>query len=145
MNQNKENKKIIARIKNLARQRKEILSLSPEKALDAILDSPQSAALVHSLSEEDFYFLIHDIGIEDSLPLLRLASDKQWEYIVDLEVWEKDRIDLASVTKWFDLLFQIDPNRFVKWFLDQKTEFIEFYLFKNIEIKIRKTDEDPSD
>jgi hypothetical protein len=145
MNQNKENKKIIARIKNLARQRKEILSLSPEKTLDAILDSPQSAALVHSLSEEDFYFLIHDIGIEDSLPLLRLASDKQWEYIVDLEVWEKDRIDLASVTKWFDLLFQIDPNRFVKWFLDQKTEFIEFYLFKNIEIKIRKTDEDPSD
>jgi hypothetical protein len=145
MNQNKENKKNIARIKNLARQRKKILSLSPEKALDAILDSPQSAALVHSLSEEDFHFLIHDIGIEDSLTLLRLASDKQWEYIVDLEVWEKDRIDLASVTKWFDLLFKIDPNRFVKWFLNQKTEFMEFYLFKNIEIKIRKTDEDPSD
>lgn len=145
MNENKENKIIIARIKNLARQRKEILSLSPEKALDAILDSPQSAALVHSLSEEDFYFLIHDIGIEDALPLLRLASDKQWEYIVDLEVWEKDRMDLASVTTWFDLLFKIDPNRFIKWFFDQKTEFMEFYLFKNIEIKIRETDEDPSD
>jgi hypothetical protein len=87
MNENKRNKKIIARIKNLARQRKAILSLTPEKALDAILDLPQSAALVHSLSEEDFYFLIHDIGIEDSLPLLRLASDKQWEYIVDLELW----------------------------------------------------------
>ncbi len=145
MNENKENKKIIARIKNLARQRKEILSLSPEKALDAILDSPQSAALVHSLSEEDFHFLIHDIGIEDALPLLRLASDKQWEYIVDLEVWEKDRMDLASVTKWFDLLFKIDPSRFIKWFLHQKTELMEFYLFKNIEIRIRETDEDPSD
>ncbi len=145
MNENKEHKKIIARIKNLARQKREILSLSPEKALDAILDSPQSAALVHSLSEEDFYFLIHDIGIEDALPLLRLASDKQWEYIVDLGVWEKDRMDLASVTTWFDLLFKIDPNRFIKWILDQKTEFMEFYLFKNIEIKIRKADEDPSD
>lgn len=140
-----ENKKIIARIKNLARQKKEILSLSPEEALDAILGSPQSASLVHSLSEEDFYFLIHDIGIEDALPLLRLASDKQWEYIVDLGVWEKDRMDLASVTTWFDLLFKIDPNRFIKWILDQKTEFMEFYLFKNIEIKIRKADEDPSD
>jgi hypothetical protein len=145
MNENKRNKKIIARIKNLARQRKAILSLTPEKALDAILDLPQSAALVHSLSEEDFYFLIHDIGIEDSLPLLRLASDKQWEYIVDLEVWEKDRIDLTSVTKWFDLLIKIDPNRFIKWFLNKKTQFMEFYLFKNIEMKIRETDEDPSD
>ena len=145
MNEQKENKKIIARIKNLARQRKEILSLPPEKALDAILDSPQSAALIHSLSEQDFHFLIHDIGIEDALPLLRLASDKQWEYIVDLEIWEKDRIDLASVTKWLDLLFKINPNRFLKWFLHQKTELMEFYLFKNIEIRIRETDEDPSD
>jgi hypothetical protein len=145
MNEKKENKKIIARIKNLARQRKEILSLSPEKALDAILDLPQSAALVHSLSEQDFHFLIHDIGIEDALPLLRLASDKQWEYIVDLEIWEKDRIDLASVTKWLDLLFKIDPGRFIKWFLHQKTELMEFYLFKNIDIRIRETDEDPSD
>jgi hypothetical protein len=145
MNEQKENKKIIARIKNLARQRKEILSLPPEKALDAILDSSQSAALVHSLSEEDFHFLIHDIGIEDALPLLRLASDKQWEYIVDLEIWEKDRIDLTSVTKWFDLLFKIDPGRFIKWFLHQKTELMEYYLFKNIEIRIRETDEDPSD
>jgi len=145
MNEKEENKKIIARIENLARQRKEILSLSPEKALDAILDSPQSAALVHSLSEQDFHFLIHDIGIEDTLPLLRLASDKQWEYIVDLEIWEKDRIDLASVTKWLDLLFKIDPGRFIKWFLHQKTELMEFYLFKNIEIRIRETDEDPSD
>jgi len=145
MNEQTENKKIIARIKNLARQRKEILSLSPEKALDAILDSSQSAALVHSLSEEDFHFLIHDIGIEDALPLLRLASDKQWEYIVDLEIWEKDRIDLTSVTKWFDLLFKIDPGRFIKWFLHQKTELMEYYLFKNIEIRFRETDEDPSD
>jgi len=145
MNEQTENKKIIARIKNLARQRKEILSLSPEKALDAILDSSQSAALVHSLSEEDFHFLIHDIGIEDALPLLRLASDKQWEYIVDLEIWKKDRIDLTSVTKWFDLLFKIDPGRFIKWFLHQKTELMEYYLFKNIEIRFRETDEDPSD
>lgn len=139
------NKKIIARIENLARERKKILSLPPGKALNTILESPQSTALVHSFSEEDFYFLIHNIGIEDAHPLLYLASIKQWEYIVDLEVWEKDRIELASVTKWFDLLFKVDPNRFIKWSLDQKTEFMELYLFKNIEVKIRETDQDPSD
>ena len=37
---------------------------------------------------EDFYFLIHEIGIEDSLPLLSLASNRQMEYLLDLEVWE---------------------------------------------------------
>jgi Family of unknown function (DUF6178) len=145
MDKKLENKKIIARIENLARQRKELLSLPPEEMLNSILNSAQSTALVHSFSEEDFYFLIHNIGIEDSHPLLYLASNKQWEYIVDLEVWEKDRIEFASITRWFDLLFKVDPNRFIKWSLDQKIEFMEFYLFKNIEVKIRETDQDPSE
>jgi hypothetical protein len=145
MEENTKNNKVIARIENLARQRRKVLSLDPEKALDAILDVPQSASLVQSFSEEDFYFLIHDIGLEDSHPLLSLASDKQWEYIVDMEVWEKDRIELESTTRWFDLLFRVDPDRFITWFLQQKTEFMEFYLFKNIEVKVREADQDPSE
>jgi len=145
MDENIENNKIISRIEDLALERKKIFSFPPEKALNAILKSPQSTALVHSFSEEDFYFLIHNIGIEDAHPLLYLASDKQWEYIVDLEVWNKDRINLSTTTKWLDLLFKIDPNRFIRWSLDQKAEFISFYLFKNIEIRIRETDQDPSD
>ena len=145
MDEKIENKKIIARIENLARQRKELLSLPPGEMLNSILNSNQSTALVHSFSEEDFYFLIHNIGIEDSHPLLYLASDKQWEYIIDLEVWKKDRIELASITRWFDFLFKVDPNRFIKWSLDQKIEFMEFYLSKNIELKIRETDQDPSE
>ena len=145
MDEQIENNKIIARIENLALQRKKILSLPTEKILNAILNSTQSSALVHSFSEEDFYFLIHNIGIEDSHPLLYLASNKQWEYIIDLETWEKDRIGLASTTRWFDLLFKVDPNRFIKWSLDQKTEFMEFYLSKNVEVKIRETDQDPSE
>jgi hypothetical protein len=140
-----ENKKIIAKIENLHHMRKKIVSMSPENALNAILDSPQPHALIHSFPEEDFYFLIHDIGLEDSHSLLSLASDRQWEYIVDLEVWQKHRIELTSVTRWFDLLFKVDPDRFIKWFLDRKTEFMEFYLFKNIEVKIREIDQDPSE
>jgi len=145
MDEKTENKKIIARIENLALQRKKILSLPPEEMLNAILNSTQSTALVHSFSEEDFYFLIHNIGIEDSHPLLYLASNKQWEYIIDLEVWKKDRIEISSITKWFDLLFKVDPNRFIKWSLDQQFDFMEFYLFKNLEVKVRETDQDPSD
>lgn len=135
----------IQRLTKLFEERKKILSLTPEKVLNAILDSPQPAALVHSFPEEDFYFLIHDIGLEDSHLLLSLASDKQWEYLVDLEVWEKDKIEIHSITRWLDLLFKIDPNRFIKWFLHQKTDFMESYLFKNIEVMVRETDQDPSE
>ncbi|MFC1489369.1 DUF6178 family protein [Thermodesulfobacteriota bacterium] len=134
----------IKQVREVHRQRREILSLSPEKALAAILDSPSPAALVHSFPEQDLYFLIHEIGIKDSISILSLASDKQWEYILDLETWEGDRINTEMVTRWLDLLFKVDPNRFVRWFLEQKKDLVEFHLFKNLEIRVREHDQDPS-
>jgi len=145
MNEDTENKKALERFQTLIRRRREILELAPQEALDAILDAPQPAALVHSFAEDDFYFLIHDIGIEDSLELLSLASNRQWEYILDMEVWEKDRIEVHATTRWLELLFKVNPKRFVKWFLDAKTEFLELYLFKNLEVKVRESDQDPSE
>ena len=134
----------LARIAALKKKRVEILSLTPEKALKEILEAPQPAALVHSFPEEDFYFLVNDIGLGDAIDLLSLASNRQWEYILDLEVWEKDRIEIKAVTKWFDLLLRSDSNRFLKWVLEEKIDFFEFYLFHNIEVRIREHDQDPS-
>ncbi|MFH2219543.1 MAG: DUF6178 family protein [Pseudomonadota bacterium] len=145
MNEDKEIQLMLKRSQDLMSQRKEILSLSPEKALNAILDSPQPTPLVHSFPEQDFYCLIHDIGITDSLPVLSLASDRQWEHILDMEVCERDRIDTGMVSRWLDLLFKVDPNRFVRWFFEQQTGFVEYYLSKHIEVKIREHDQSPSD
>ncbi|UCE53780.1 MAG: hypothetical protein JSV31_31860, partial [Desulfobacterales bacterium] len=145
MNEEETNKQLIKRAKELQKKREEILSLPSEKALDRILDDPNALELVHSFPEQDLYFLIHDIGPEDSLPLLSLASNKQWEHIVDLETWQRDRIDFKSVTRWMNLLLEADPKRFVRWSLDEKLEIIEFYLFKNIEVRVREHDQDPSE
>jgi len=77
--------------------------------------------------------------------LLSLASDKQWDHIIDLEAWQKDQIDIKSVSHWLGLLLDADPKRFIRWFLEQQLEFIEFYLFKNIEVRVIEHDQDPSD
>ena len=144
MNADTEHKKALARAENLFQERKKILTLPSEKALDHILKARHPAALVHSFPEEDFYFLVQDIGPQDSISLLALASSKQVEFILDIEVWEKDRIALQAASKWLDLIFRADSNRFIKWFLDQKTDLNDFFLNKNIEVKIREYDQDPS-
>ena len=72
MNEDKSDKKVLEQIRYLSEERKKILLLPPEEALERILDAPQPTALVQSFSEEDLYFLIQDIGPQDSLPLLSL-------------------------------------------------------------------------
>ena len=121
------------------------MELPPEKAVDRILTDRQPSALVHSFPEQDFYILVNEIGAQDSLPLLSLATNKQWEHLVDLETWQKDRIEINSVTRWMRLLMEADPQRFVQWILKNQLEFIEYYLFNNLEVRIREHDQDPTE
>ena len=133
------------RIRQLAEERQRILSGPAEKAMQAILEHPQPAALVHSFPEEDLFFLVHDIGPDEALPLISLASNRQWEYFLDIQGWDRDQMNYAMVTSWLQLLLKADPNRLAKWCLGEKLELLELYLFRNIELRIRETDESPSD
>jgi len=145
MNEDIQNKSVIVSRENYLKEREKLLSLPPEKIRDYILDHPRPGELVQSFPEEDFYFLIHDIGPEDSLAILSMASAAQWEYIIDLESWQRDGMDISALTKWFRLLLQANPGRLVEWLLKDKPELFEFYLFKNIEVIVREHDQDPSD
>ena len=138
-------KKSLERLRKLQEKRLEIMTLSPEKALDRILDDPQPVALVHSFPATDFYLLVHDIGPDDSLPLLQLASERQWDHLIDLETWQHDRFDVIAASRWLDLMLTADPDRFVRWSLDHRLELIELYLRGNLEVRVREHDQDPSD
>ncbi|MFZ0134929.1 MAG: DUF6178 family protein [Desulfobacterales bacterium] len=145
MKKTPDNDKLMARMAGLNRQRKDLMALSPEDAMQRILESAQPAALVHSFPEQDLHFLIHDIGPEDALPLLALASDRQWEYLLDTETWRRDRLDPVALTRWFELLYRAGTRRTIKWLIEQKTDLLTLHLFKNIEVRLLEQDQDPSE
>ena len=129
----------------LQKTRTEIINSTPEKALDIIISSHTPAKLVQSFPDEDLYFLVHHIGIADAIQILALATSDQWGYMLDVETWGKDRLDMRSVTEWLKILLVADNKRTVRWMLNERLEFIELYLLKNIEVIIREENEDPSD
>ncbi len=121
------------------------MALSGKEALDVILDSLTPAHLIQSLAEEDLYWLVQDIGPEDALFILSCATNEQWQYLLDLELWHKDRLEGNSINRWMRLLLKADPERFLIWGLKEHFKLIEFHLFKNIDVKIIEEDESPSD
>lgn len=124
-------------------QRHEILVSESEKALELILDSRAPASLVQSFPDQDLYYLMHKIGPDDFIPILAMAKSEQWEYILDVDAWDNDRFDLEYMNKTFDLLFKADPHRLLRWVIKEKPDFFEFFLFQNMEIKIREHDQLP--
>lgn len=133
------------REKALAKDRQDILGMSPEKALDVIADHPYPVTLVQSFAEEDLYLLVHSIGPDDALPILGMASNDQWDYFLDTDIWQRDQIDIVSMTRWLDRLLEADPDRFTHWISHSKTDELSYYLFRNIEVILREHDQDPSD
>ncbi len=130
------------RMLRLRNQREEIFSLAPEAALKRILEERQPAPLVHSFPEEDLYFLIHDIGLNDALPLLALASDRQRQYIIDMEGWRRDRLQLNSTINWLSAMYMADPERVLSWLFKEQTDLLELLLFRNIQVILREHDQD---
>jgi hypothetical protein len=145
MNQDHQDALIVARQRQLKQERQHLMRLPPAKALERILAHAQPAALVHSLPEEDFYFLVNEIGPDDALPLLQLAADRQLEFLLDLESWQRDRIDLNATTQWLARLQRTDAVRWLRWVTRHKTQLFEFILFKSLEVRIREHDQDPSE
>ncbi|MCG8617737.1 MAG: DUF6178 family protein, partial [Desulfobacterales bacterium] len=135
---------------NLARKalklretRREILQSEGQQALDMILEAPSPATLIQSFPEQDLYYLMHKVGIHDFTPVLSRASSQQWEYILDVEVWDDDRLNTIVMAQAFGHLFKADPHRLLRWTLKEKPEFLEFFLFHHMEMVVREHDEPP--
>jgi len=124
---------------------KDLLRVSGKKALELVFEFPTPGTLVQSLAEEDLFWLVQEIGHEDAIPILSLASNDQWQYLLDLELWSKDRLELDAASHWLGLLLKADPERLLIWGLREHIELIELYLFRHIDVRIREHDQSPSD
>lgn len=133
------------KLARVARLRKKALSLPARKAMDLIIDSPDAPAVVHSMAEQDFYLMVNEIGPEDAIELISLASDSQWEYILDTDSWKKEEINNHAVVKWFDLLMEADADRFLSWMTSEKKDFLELFFYYHIEAAVREHDQEPSE
>ncbi len=140
-----EDKNRIAKLQDLKKERERLLSLPSETALEHLVSEKGTIAIVHSFPPEDFHLLVRDIGAQDALPLLAMASNRQWEYILDIETWHKDRMDFSAATEWLNLLLSADPTRLAEWCAKENDAFLEFFLLHNIEVRIREYDESPSE
>jgi hypothetical protein len=120
---------------------RELASLSGGDALNFILDQDHPGEVVQGLSRVDFYWLVKQIGEDDAVPLLRLASAEQWEHVLDMETWQKDRVNLEQATSWVGRLVEADVGRLIQWLHTEGELFCFYYLFRSVQAEVRRGEE----
>ena len=131
-------KALVPRAPQLVR---EILAESGSVALNRILALNKPEEFVRNMAHVDLYWMIKKVGEEDALPLLQMASAEQWEFMLDLDLWKKDRLDLRQAGDWMGSLLQADPDRLVRWLLSEGEYFNYFFLSKMLQVEVKTKDE----
>jgi len=121
---------------------RQLHALSGSRLLSTILAYESPRKLVQQMPREDFFWLIKKVGEEECLPLLKLASVEQWQYLLDLEIWEKDRLHDGETLKWLNRLERADPRRLVRWLFSGAQDLTLYALAKGLEVVITQTDEE---
>jgi hypothetical protein len=118
-----------------------LLALPGSESVNRILDLEHPEKMVQALSHVDLYWLMKRIGEDDALPLLKLSSEQQWQFLLDLEIWDGDRLEPKQALLWLGRLFQADPERLAKWFFGEGELFAYFILSGKIDVQVRDKDE----
>jgi len=121
---------------------KDLYPLSGREVLNQILDMNRPQKLIRGLPAQDFFWLVKKVGDNDCLPLLEMASYDQWQYLLDLELWKRDRLNPDKTFSWLARLQMSDPRRLVKWLFSQGQALTYLFLFKNIRVETGDEDGD---
>lgn len=74
------------------------------KRMEALLEASDPAAAVAALPLPEFYFLVKEVGLGDAGELVALATPEQLRGCLDLEIWDRDRLQLEAAMPWLQAL-----------------------------------------
>ncbi|MEJ5299829.1 MAG: DUF6178 family protein [Thermodesulforhabdaceae bacterium] len=114
-----------------------LMTLPAKARMEAILDRPDAAQIVQAMNPQDLYLTVMEIGPEDALPLLSLASTSQWMHFFDMECWHKDRLVSAQGIEWLDRLSRTNYDVLVKWLYDADFSFLIALLKKCLRVAVK--------
>ncbi len=108
--------------------------LSPEARQDFLENLSEPNELVRQISEEEIYFTIKVLGVDEADALLSLTTSRQLMYILDIEVWNKDEINPDASMYWLNKIINIGEKKILQFLKTSDPELIIIMLSKLITV-----------
>ncbi len=74
------------------------------RRVEELLSADAPAEAVAAVPVTELYGLVKEVGFADALELIALASPDQFRGCMDLDLWERDRIEPEAAKPWLDAL-----------------------------------------
>ncbi|HYA41778.1 MAG TPA: DUF6178 family protein [Syntrophobacteraceae bacterium] len=108
---------------------RELMGIPAKNRLKLIVERPDAQSVVAALDVNDFFYTVLEIGADDSLPLLALASIEQMNHLFDIDWWRKDTVEPAKALIWIERLRKAGGSKLLEWLSSADFELL-VSLFK---------------
>jgi hypothetical protein len=130
----------------LSRFRAALARPKGSKRVDALLSADDPEAEVRALSVPELYFLIDEVGLGDCTELLALADSEQVQGCFDMEIWDRDQMQMEALLPWMGALQEMGFEHFAGVWQALDPELTALTLRRNTEIyDLSLGDEPPED
>jgi len=111
-----------------------VLKARGKERLHYLFLSENPEQLVQQLPELEVFLTVKEVGERDSLELISLTTPEQFQYLLDLDFWKKDRLDAEKVLHWIEFLVESGEKKVTQFIESTDPEFIALILKKFLEV-----------
>jgi hypothetical protein len=90
----------------LARLRAQLAGPRGYRRIESLLSQDDAPAAIASLSPNEVFEIVHEVGFEDGQALLEYATPAQIQGCLDLDGWTRDHLDVAPLKPWLASLVE---------------------------------------
>jgi hypothetical protein len=109
-----------------------VLSLGWEERLKAIRNSEAAAELVPALPDEEVFLTVKQVGEGDALPIVALTTPDQLRFILDIELWTRDRLDDNKAREWLMTILACGERKVIEFLENADRDLLIIMLSKFI-------------
>ncbi|MDD3471796.1 MAG: DUF6178 family protein [Syntrophaceae bacterium] len=117
-------------------------NLAPKAREDLIDFISRPSEIIRRISEEEMFFTIKDLGEENAKKLITFTTSRQLLYLLDIDLWTRNDLNLNSISKWFQILVSIGDEKILQFVQVCDPELLCSILNKTITVKSRNPDVD---
>ncbi len=100
----------------------------------SLADHPEP--LLQQLPELEVFLTVKEIGEKDCLELISLTTPEQFQYLLDLDFWKRDQLDLDKVLHWMEILLESGEKKVTQFIHATDPEFISLLMKKFVHVTI---------
>jgi hypothetical protein len=119
-----------------------LMELPVRRRLEVILGRADAELVVAGLADQDFFVTVKELGPQDTLPLLALATVDQLNHVFDIEWWRKDAVLPASALEWLELLSRAGDEKVLLWLYHVDFELLTLLFKRWIRVVVLPEDVD---